>query len=83
MYDAESYLIPNPINRYALGDRSGLTYDDNGSLTISIQRDQPERTEANWLPHRQRQLQARAAALFAKARGRQRQLEPPAVERVG
>ena len=51
MYDAESYLVPNPINRYTLGDRSGLTYDDDGSLTLYIQRDTPDASnEANWLP---------------------------------
>ena len=42
MYDPESYLVPNAIDRYALGDRSGLTYDDDGSLTLSIQRDPPD-----------------------------------------
>jgi hypothetical protein len=30
MYDPESYLVANEINRYALGDRSGLTYADTG-----------------------------------------------------
>jgi hypothetical protein len=35
MYDPESYLVANEINRYALGDRSGLTYADDGSLTLS------------------------------------------------
>ncbi len=51
MYDAESYLVANSINRYALGDRSELTYGDDGSLTIHIQRDQPDDTpESNWLP---------------------------------
>jgi hypothetical protein len=34
MYDPESHLVPNTINRYALGDRSGLAKDDDGSLTL-------------------------------------------------
>ena len=41
MYDAESYLVPNPINRYALGDRSGMKFGDDGSLTIYIQNESP------------------------------------------
>ena len=36
MYDPESYLVANAPNRYSLGDRSGLTYDDDGSLTLYI-----------------------------------------------
>ncbi len=36
MYDPESYLVANPIDRYALGERSGLTYGDDGSLTLYI-----------------------------------------------
>jgi hypothetical protein len=51
MYDAESYLVPNPINRYALGDRSGMKAGDDGSLTIYIQNKPPgEDRQANWLP---------------------------------
>ena len=34
MYDTDSYLVDNPIDRYALGDRSNLTFADDGSLTI-------------------------------------------------
>jgi hypothetical protein len=51
MYDTETYLVPNPIDRYALGDHSGLSYDQDGSLTLSIQRESPgSDKEANWLP---------------------------------
>ena len=51
MYDADSYLVPNPINRYALGDRSQMKFEDDGSLTIYIQREAPRKDrEANWLP---------------------------------
>ena len=43
MYDLpDFYLVENPIGRYSVGDRTpGLQYGDDGSLTISIQRDEP------------------------------------------
>jgi hypothetical protein len=54
MYDMPDYfLVANPIDRYSIGDRTpGLHYGENGSLSITIQHDQPEdATErANWLP---------------------------------
>lgn len=51
MYDIEGYLVDNPLNRYALGDRSGLSPNQDGSLTIYIQAESPgEGKEANWLP---------------------------------
>ena len=51
MYDAQSYLVPNPINRYALGDRSGMKFGEDGSLTIYVQNESPEADrQTNWLP---------------------------------
>ena len=51
MYDSDSFLVDNSINRYALGDRSDLTFDDDGSLTLYIQCDSPGAgKESNWLP---------------------------------
>jgi hypothetical protein len=51
MYDDEVYLVPNPLDRYSLGDRSEMTYGDDGSLTIYIQRTSPgPEKESNWLP---------------------------------
>ena len=51
MYDDDAYLVPNPINRYALGDRSHLTFDGDGGLTLYIQSDSPGKDkESNWLP---------------------------------
>lgn len=29
MYNADKYLVDNPLNRYNIGDRSNLTYDDD------------------------------------------------------
>src|SRR5262249_49195714 len=49
MYNNDSYLVDNPINRYALGDRSNMTRDADGGLTIYIQSDAPGGSKAkNW-----------------------------------
>ena len=51
LYDAEGYLVSNPIDRYALGGRSGLKFGDDGSLAIYIQNEAPDSDrQANWLP---------------------------------
>jgi len=47
----EFYLIPNPINRYAIGTvTSGLQYNPDGSLEIQLQKNAPEHGTSNWLP---------------------------------
>lgn len=52
MYNNASYLVDNPINRYTIGDRTpGLKYNEDGSLDIYIQHDNPgPDKESNWLP---------------------------------
>jgi hypothetical protein len=53
MYDASDfYLVANAIDRYSIGDRTaGLLTDEDGSVTIYIQRDAPDRGKRpNWLP---------------------------------
>lgn len=51
MYDNEGFQIPNPINRFAIGDRDALTYNTDGSLDLLIQQESPgPDSEANWLP---------------------------------
>ncbi len=51
MYNIHYNLVANPINRYSLGDRSGMKSDEDGSLTIYVQKDPPGADkEANWLP---------------------------------
>jgi hypothetical protein len=51
MYDLKYNLVANPIDRYSLGDRSGMTPDADGGLTIYVQKESPGGTkESNWLP---------------------------------
>ena len=48
--DVRGYMMSNPINRYSLGDRSGLAPNSDGSIDIYIQNTNPAGHESNWLP---------------------------------
>ena len=51
MYNLKYNLVANPINRYSIGDRSGMKPDAGGGLTIYVQKDSPGmEKESNWLP---------------------------------
>jgi hypothetical protein len=51
MYDSTGTFIHNELDRYALGDRSDLTFNHDGSLIIYIQHKNPENQKTNnWLP---------------------------------
>lgn len=50
LYDDQDFLSANPIDRFAIGDRTpGVHYGADGSLEIEISHERPEST-ANWLP---------------------------------
>ena len=51
MYGTDFQLVKNPIDRFAVGDRTkGLVYNSDGSLDIHIQHGAPKGKESNWLP---------------------------------
>ena len=52
LYDSSGFFVPNSINRYAIGDRTNLTYNPDGSLDIYVQSVQPSdpAKAKNWLP---------------------------------
>lgn len=50
VYDQNGFLVDNPIQRYAIGDRDPLKYNDDGSLELWIQHSQPDGDDSNWLP---------------------------------
>lgn len=52
-YNDEDFLIPNPLNRYAVNDRSPLVFNEDGSLDFLLQPEAPEEDnplKVNWLP---------------------------------
>jgi hypothetical protein len=52
MYGTDGFFVPNPLSRFALGDRSDLDYGRDGSLDIYMQSERPENPaeRTNWLP---------------------------------
>ena len=51
MYNQRQLFAANPIDRYAIGDRSDLQYNADGSLDLYLQRESPGKDkERNWLP---------------------------------
>lgn len=51
MYNDKQFFVPNPIHRYAIGDRDKIEFNNDGSLTIYIQNESPGiEKESNWLP---------------------------------
>jgi hypothetical protein len=50
MMNAKSLLVANPINRYNVGNLSGLAANADGSIDIYIQNAAPAGHETNWLP---------------------------------
>jgi hypothetical protein len=52
LYDNQSYLADNPINRHSIGQHTeGLEFNPDGSLDVYIQHVSPgAENESNWLP---------------------------------
>ena len=50
MADANERFVANPLNRYLVGNRSGLEQNADGSVDIYIQNAAPPGHESNWLP---------------------------------
>lgn len=48
-YGSDDFLIDNPIDRYCVNDRSDFKCNEDGSLDITLSKEQPEDT-SNWLP---------------------------------
>ncbi|MBK9143401.1 MAG: DUF1254 domain-containing protein [Candidatus Melainabacteria bacterium] len=51
LYDGDGFPVPNSINRFAIGDRDDLKYNQDGSLDLYVESESPGKDlESNWLP---------------------------------
>jgi len=51
MYDEDGFHVDNALNRFAIGDRDELKFNEDGSLDIYLQHESPgKEKESNWLP---------------------------------
>lgn len=51
LYNDRHFFVPNPIERYAIGDRDRIEFNRDGSLTLHVQHVSPGKDkESNWLP---------------------------------
>jgi hypothetical protein len=84
MYDADGFQVANPLNRYAIGDRDALKYDDYGSLDLYIQPESPgEEKESNWLPSPKRGTLGVTMRLYApRAEALDGRWNPPAIKSI-
>ena len=83
MYDEKGFLVDNPIRRYTIGDRDGLTFNADGSLDIIIQRDRPAQGEQNWLPANKGPFAVSMRLYMPKPDFLNGQWKLPAIERMG
>ena len=52
MYEASGFFVSNSLERYAIGNRSQVHYNEDGSLNVYLQAGEPsnELQKQNWLP---------------------------------
>ena len=84
MYDEEGFQVANELNRFAIGDRDDLTYNDDGSLDIYIQAKSPgKEKESNWLPSPDKGVLGITMRLYApKAQVLDGRWLPPVIQKV-
>jgi hypothetical protein len=84
LYDTGRFLVANPIDRYAVGDRSaGLRYGRGRSLTIYLSHRQPAAARrSNWLPAPSGHFSLYLRLYEPKAAATNGRWQPPTVLRV-
>jgi hypothetical protein len=84
MYDAQGFQTANSINRFAIGDRDDLAYNDDGSLDLYLQHDTPGPSlESNWLPAPHGPLGVTMRLYAPAPEAIDGRWNPPAIRRVG
>jgi hypothetical protein len=84
LYDQRILFYPNPLQRYAIGDRTaGLKRDADGGLTIIVSHSPPGRAQrSNWLPAPTGQFSLYLRLYEPKRSARTNTWKPPLVVRI-
>jgi hypothetical protein len=83
MYNAQSFFVENPLDRYNIAAWMPLKFNDDGSLDIDIQRDSPGKDkESNWLPAAQDDFNLTLRMYWPKEAAVDGTWKPPAVKVV-
>jgi hypothetical protein len=77
-------LVPNPIDRYAIGDRTaGLVRETDDSLAVQIQNGEPSPSSiVNWLPAPKSEFHLMMRLYLPRANALDGSWVPPVIERV-
>jgi hypothetical protein len=82
-YDKEYFLVPNPINRYALSSRDKFKHSQDGSTDLYIQRDSPgAEKQSNWIPAPDGEFILMLRLYWPKDEAINGAWAPPAVRRI-
>ena len=83
LYDHDGFPVANPIDRYAIGDRDALKFNEDGSLDIYIQHESPGKDkESNWLPAPATSMNLTMRLYAPKQAVLEGRWNPPPVQRV-
>jgi hypothetical protein len=83
MYDAEGFQAANALDRFAIGDRDPLRFNEDGSLDLYLQHESPgPDRESNWLPAPRGPLGVTMRLYAPKAAVLHGTWNPPPVRRV-
>jgi hypothetical protein len=84
LYNSKQGFVENPIDRYAIGDRDHLKFNDDGSLTLYVQTESPGADkQSNWLPAPKDEFNLIMRLYWPKKAALDGTWSPPAVRRAG
>ena len=83
VYAPDGYFAANPINRYAIGDRDKLVFNQDGSLDLYLQHERPvPAKESNWLPVPEGEFSLSLRLYWPKPEATNGDWTPPSLRRV-
>ncbi len=83
VYDDKGFISANDFDRYTIGDRYDLSENDDGSIDILIQREDPgDQLRSNWLPTPAGEYNLTMRLYAPKAKARNGTWVPPRVKRT-